>query len=389
MRKVLVGLVAIVLLAIGACLAMNWYAARPWKAWQAFARVFVQPDGRIVDRTANARSTSEGQAYGLFFALVANDRQVFDAILAWARDNLAGGDLTGSLPAWLWGQGDDGTWGVIDANPASDADLWMAYSLMEAARLWDAPRYEEIGRAILWRVKAHEVIDTAAGPMLLPAPEGFALKPNGWRFNPSYLPEFQIRYFAMEDPSGPWSRVWGTYTDMLAQVTPAKVAPDWFEWYPEQGAQQDRKTAGIGSYDAIRVYLWAGMTPQPTLSPSTLDGYAELIRMRGLPPEQVQVTTRGIDGGSPLGFSAAALPYLHALNEDRLLEKQEKRLIENRIAGNDEGGAESGSLGDPAHYYDQVLALFGEGWVAGRFRFGDNGQLETRWEQSCCGVFSR
>ena len=36
-------------------------------------------------------TTSEGQSYGLFFALAANDRKAFDLLLAWTRDNLARG----------------------------------------------------------------------------------------------------------------------------------------------------------------------------------------------------------------------------------------------------------------------------------------------------------
>src|SRR5690606_6968162 len=119
-----------------------------------------EPDGRIVDFSIpEMHSTSESQSYGMFFALVANDRPAFDRIWRWSVDNLMGGKETGVLPAWRWGRRTDGTWGVLDPNAASDADLWFAYALFEAARLWGEPDYERPARALLERVAADEVAD--------------------------------------------------------------------------------------------------------------------------------------------------------------------------------------------------------------------------------------
>ena len=41
--------------------------------------------------------------------------------------------------------------------------------------------------------------------------------------------------------------------------------------------------------------------------------------------------------------------------------------------------------GEPPAYYDQNLALFGRGFVEGRFRFGADGALLTAWETRCLG----
>src|ERR1700753_3405773 len=61
-----------------------------WPAYRAFVSRFVQQDGRVVDFSTPAQqTTSEGQSYGMFFALVANDRATFDRLLAWTRTNLA------------------------------------------------------------------------------------------------------------------------------------------------------------------------------------------------------------------------------------------------------------------------------------------------------------
>ncbi|MFX7052441.1 glycosyl hydrolase family 8, partial [Acinetobacter baumannii] len=82
-----------------------------------------------------------GQSYNLLLSLIANDPQRFDQIWSWTRDNMMAPDAANRLPGWLWGQGADGKWQLQDANSASDADLWIAYALLEAARLWQRPTY--------------------------------------------------------------------------------------------------------------------------------------------------------------------------------------------------------------------------------------------------------
>ncbi|UVL86470.1 hypothetical protein LOY35_13205 [Pseudomonas sp. B21-028] len=46
-----------------------------WPAWESYKQALVSPDGRVIDASTEQRiSTSEGQGYGLLFALLANDR---------------------------------------------------------------------------------------------------------------------------------------------------------------------------------------------------------------------------------------------------------------------------------------------------------------------------
>src|ERR1700744_2342256 len=75
-----------------------------WPFWDHYAAHFISPEGRVIDPDRNKMTTSEGQSYALFFALVANDRPAFEKLLSWTEDNLAQGDLAKNLPAWSWGQ---------------------------------------------------------------------------------------------------------------------------------------------------------------------------------------------------------------------------------------------------------------------------------------------
>ncbi len=345
-----------------------------WPEWNAFAKRFVQTDGRVVDLTFEAKTTSEGQSYGLFFALVANQPAQFDTILKWTSDNLAAGRLGDRLPAWLWGRRDDGSWGVKDENSASAADLWMAYSLLEAARLWKLPRHAEMGRRLLAQIQAHDIATVGnAGRVLLPGPVGFALDRGRFRINPSYVPEFMFRYLADADPRGPWRAVWETYRAMAPKVFSAGVAPDLFIVDSAGAVLPDSEREPSGSYDAIRVYLWAGMSsPVSRDLLGMLPHYAQLIRQYGMPPEKVDPRTGMATRHdySPLGFSGAVLPYLSALDDGAGVRQQAERV---------RAAARRATQGQTTHYYDQVLILFGMGWLDGLYRFDDRGGLRPRW----------
>jgi len=73
-------------------------AEQPWPLWQAYGQRMIAGDGRVLDHTAGDRTTSEAQAYAMFFALVANDRAQFDKLLNWTEANLAGGTSPSIYP---------------------------------------------------------------------------------------------------------------------------------------------------------------------------------------------------------------------------------------------------------------------------------------------------
>jgi len=373
--KGLVGITGALLLTLAVGLGWLWQRAHaPWTQWQAYAEHFIQPDGRVVDITAGRRSTSEGQAYSLFFALVANDRARFDQILNWTRDNLCDGDFAKRLPAWLWGQRDDGSWGVLDPNAAADADLWIAYTLLQAARIWQDPALAQTARLLLWQIKAQEVVVMgASGKLMLPAPLGFVLDGSRWKLNPSYYPRFQFQGLASDDPEGPWLELWQNYERLLSQIAPRGLVPDWFVLDEAGRVLPDVTAPNLGSYDAIRAYLWPALSVAiDAAGLQRYGGYLDAIRAGGLPPEKIDVVTGAVSGTPPVGFSAAVLPWLKGLSEDAAVQNQLQELQKRRHAG---------LLGQPAHYYDQVLALFGEGGFDGRYRFDADGRLILRWER--------
>jgi endoglucanase len=341
--------------------------------YQSYARAFLDNQIRVIDRDTGDRTTSEGQAYAMFFALVANDRARFDGLLRWTELNLAAGDLTAQLPAWQWGRDANDRWGVLDANAAADADVWMAYALLEAGRAWNDQHYTSIGRSLAKRIADEEVADIGGiGPVLLPAPKGFR-QDDAIRLNASYLPLQVFVGLGHLLPDGPWERIAQRISTLVSASAPHGFATDWIDFAPGRGFS----ASDAGSYDAIRVYLWAGML-DPAASGRdamlrSLSGMTDWLRKNAAPPEKVRRDGSVEVPNGPVGFSAALLPYLSAIGEKKLADTQSGRLrsaLDSR----------TGLYGRPPRYYDQNLALFALGWTERRFWFDSSGTLKTWWK---------
>jgi endoglucanase len=345
-----------------------------WPAWQRFKLLYLSADGRVIDASTDRQvTTSEGQSYALFFALVGNDRPAFDLILRWTHNNLAAGALEKNLPAWQWGRAENGEWRVLDTNAASDADLWMAYSLGEAGRLWNEPRYTRLGTMIANNIVQQEVTALPGlGPTVLPGPVGFVTD-RGWRLNPSYLPLSIIRGIARQTNEAIWTELASSSERIILGSAPKGFAADWVE-YSNKTFIPDHQTRGIGSYDAIRVYLWAGMLPasDPTRDKITaaLKPMINVVAKRPAPFEIIDTLTLEMRGDGSPGFSAALLPMLANARMSTTLQTHRKRAGEQSLQGNQ-------------GYYSDVLTLFGLGWLEQRYRFNRPGLLSVRWTPAC------
>lgn len=349
--------------------------AQDWPSlWKSYVAGFMDNQVRVIDHDAGDRTTSEGQAYGMFFALVANDRTHFDGLLRWTEQNLAEGDLSSHLPAWLWGHGSNNQWGVLDHNPASDADLWMAYTLLEAGKAWNEPRYTKIGLALAHNIAAHEVSDVLGlGTVLMPGPTGFQ-HGSTYRLNASYMPLQLVLGLQHFDPDGPWGKIAGSVPAVVRESAPHGFVSDWTDFKTVPTLQA---TPTVSSYDAIRVYLWAGMLDKSTPNRDTLlksmPGMANYLNINSVPPAKVGPDGSIEDPKGPVGFSAALLPYAAALGDEQIQNQQMSRV-------RSEVKPQTGLFGAPPRYYDQNLALFGLGFLQQQFSFDSGGALKLKWQ---------
>ena len=368
-----------VLLTSGQALAqrVSHQCASPWPAWESFKANFISADGRVVDGiTAKKQTVSEAQAYALFFALVANDRRTFDTVLQWTENNLTQGDLTSRLPAWQWGLRDDGSWGVVDANAASDADLWIVYALGEAGRLWGDQRFSTLAAAIAERMLREETaVINGLGRVLLPGPKGFQMSANTWRLNPSYFPMQVLTWISNQKFDPAWQDISKTSLRIVTESARRGFSPDWVLYKEGAGfvGEATERGKSTGGYDAIRVYLWAGMLStegsEKRLLLSSLSSFSNLVGRIGYIPEFIDTTSGDVMGMAPSGFYAAVQPFFLARRDAANLKKASDRLANMPVR--------------PDAYYEQVLSMFGLGWMDKRYEFRRGGELAPQWDKAC------
>ena len=226
------------LAALALALGLHAAAAAPhprvlWNGWRDYERGFIQADGRVIDPKDGGITTSEGQAYALVRAVWVGDRAQVDSLLRWTRDNLQGGKVE-QLPAWKWGKRPQEDWGVLDENPASDADLWLAWGLLGAQARWPQGSYAAAAQPLIRGIWEREVLRTGDRYTLLPGP--WATERSPIKVNPSYLLPFAFRAFAKVDPSHPWMTLLDDSYALLAEVmAEGRLPADWVFVDPSTG----------------------------------------------------------------------------------------------------------------------------------------------------------
>lgn len=333
-------------------------------SWRSYTHDYVQADGRVIDASAGQITTSEGQAYAMVRAWWSQDRRTFEAARRWSIDNLQGGDPT-ALPAWKWGARGDGTWGVVDPNPATDADLWMAWVLLGAAHDWEVPEWRTQALALTARIWDEETTVIAGERVLLPGP--WARSEPAVAFNPSYVMPFIFRALAIADRDHDWMGLTRDAYAQLERVFDAYILPpDWCWMDPTTGAlvappagAADKLTFG---YDAIRLpwILAADATwfrdPRATALLARFDGLLARFHATGRLP-----ATTAQDGTSPAWESrslyASLLPYM-AIKNPADVPKLQARIDDLREHGHVRRG-------QGREYYAENWVWFGRALLAG------------------------
>ncbi len=208
-------------------------------SWRSYRRHFITPSGRVVIPDRSGESISEGQAYALLRAVWAGDRDTFRQVYAWTYKNLSRGAGPGdALLSWRWGRNQDGSWGVLDRNTATDGNLDYALALaLAAARGWqpgpELPDCAEETRRVLAGILALETVRLPGGELLL-APGNWHEEKPPYLVNPSYFSPAAYQIFTKIYPNPDWLRLRDSTYVLLGQLAqglgPQKgvgLFPDW------------------------------------------------------------------------------------------------------------------------------------------------------------------
>jgi endoglucanase len=231
--------------------------------WPEYKARFVTVQGRVVDTANDGISHSEGQGFGMLLAAGAGDREAFERLWNWSRENLRVRD--DNLCAWKWVPGQ----GVADGNNATDGDLIMAWALWRAAETWGEDAYAAEARKIASALRSTVVRVTAHGTVLLPGAVGF-VQDGVTTVNLSYWVFPALQALSRADPDPVWAALIDTGLKLLDDAHFGRwgLPPDWLQLSDPLRPAPNRP-ARFG-YDAIRIPLylvWAGLGNDRLLKP--------------------------------------------------------------------------------------------------------------------------
>ncbi len=273
--------------------------AQFWVAWRDH---FVAPEGRVVDTGNGDISHSEGQSYGLLFALKANDRLTFTRIAEWTQAHLARPDI--ALHGWRW---DPAKQALSDTNNATDGDIVIAWALALAAKRWNEPRWSERARAVRAAIRQHCVAARFGRQLLLPGLVGFA-EAGKVTLNPSYYVWPALAQFAQADGSATWNPVIHDAEDTLrlARFGAHKLPSDWIVIDGASSVAPAPDKPPRFGYDAIRIALWGAAAERDDLTRPIADYWRACLDQHRPIPAWVDVVT-GIEANYALSDGGAAI----------------------------------------------------------------------------------
>ena len=192
---------------------------RALTASDAFLDRYVDPDGRVVRHDQGGDTVSEGQAYAMLVAVGADDRQRFDRVWRWTRDNLQRRD---GLLSFLWRDGK-----VADPQPASDADLDAARALLLAASRFGDETYRQEALRIADGIASKETAGTNGEEVLLAGP--WSDYEDRLVVNPSYFAPRSYALLSQATGDDIWQRLWSSSRRITEELTAngTRLPPNW------------------------------------------------------------------------------------------------------------------------------------------------------------------
>jgi endoglucanase len=217
-------------------------------------------DGRVIRHDEGGDTVSEGQAYGLFASLIADDEERFDEVWAWTQKELIRSD---GLMAWRW---DDGA--IVDDEPASDADLDAARALILAGERFDRDDLRQDGIDLATVIADRMTVVTERGRILLPGL--WAAEREPYAYNPSYASPvaYEVLGAATGDPR--WAELQAGSAAVTGEILDATdLPPDWAQIHVDGLIEPMPGPLGEGdpvqyAFDAPRLMLRYAESCTPT-----------------------------------------------------------------------------------------------------------------------------
>jgi endo-1,4-beta-D-glucanase Y len=269
----------------------------------AFLAAYVRPDGRVARPDQGNDTVSEGQAYGLLLAEVASEPAVFGRIWQWTQDHL-------QLPGGLFGYHADAAGHLLSTQPASDADLLIAWALLRYQGP-DAAERHKAGQQVAAAVLRQEV---TTGPGEMPV-----LTAGTWAtgrqtsLDPSYWALPALTGLARLTGNQQWQQLADGAVTLTNRLTASgrDLPPDWAQLIdggalapaPAPNGSEPQAEYGL---DAQRTVVWFAISCDPRARAMAGRWWA-LLRQ----PGRAQAQTL-LPSGVIINRAAAPLPLVAA-----------------------------------------------------------------------------
>ncbi len=342
------------------------------QTWEGYKSVFVQGDGRVIDRERNQVTTSEGQSYTMLRAVWMDDRPAFAQVWGWTQNNLR--QPGHPLFAWLWGQGNDGAWTVQDPHSAADADEDIALALVLAGRRWHDPTYLSDARSVLSQIWSAEVGSVAGRPYL--AAGDWAVSPGQVVLDPSYLAPASYRVFAAFDHEHDWTALVGSSYSALQACSwghldagnSVGLPPNWCVLSPGGASSYSGNSDGdVYGYDAFRV-MWRVALDAHWFGSGQARSYLQGMKfLRHQWEQHHELHAQYSHDGTPVP-GASQDPTVYGGDIGAFLTtapSAARAILQQRLLATYQGGSPPAHWGDPNNYYEQNWVWFGVALATG------------------------
>ncbi|MDQ3239348.1 MAG: glycosyl hydrolase family 8 [bacterium] len=339
-------------------------------SWEKYKTQYISKDYRVVDPTQDNITTSEGQSYGMLRAVWMDDKETFDKLWQWSKDNLQ--RPNDSLMTWKWGKRDDNSYGPMPnggENSASDADSDIALALILASNRWGEKSYEGDAKVLLSDLWEYDT-DVINGKRYLIA-GNWAKLPNESVLNPSYFSPYAYRMFAEIDKKHDWNSLIAPGYEMLKNSSNDKLDKDKSVGLPPDWVSIDRKTGSLKaptltnlstnySYDAMRIPWRISLDYQWNREGKAYDYLKGLTKLEEVYKDTGKIASGYTHDGVALNDNenptmyATALGYFAVTNPDLAKKMYQEKLVE--LYSTDQS-----TFKDTIPYYEQNWLWFGAG----------------------------
>ena len=241
----------------------------------AYKALFVD-GGRVVDTGNDDVSHSEGQGYGMLFAVAANDKDTFDALWHWTQRTLMRED---GLFSWRYRPCVDNSSSCIDdPNNASDGEILIAWALLRASEKWGVGSYRDAAKDIVSAVEQKLLVAHNNSVLLLPGEYGFTSEHVGktsLQLNLSYWIFPAITDLAkLSVTPERWENLYESGLTLLSnmQFSSYRLPSDWVRLTPNESGREnslDRAALTLDNvispefgFNAIRIPLQLSWSPR-------------------------------------------------------------------------------------------------------------------------------